>query len=89
MGGRGASQLTNRFHAGEMRSGSSLKIRRMRRRRRGWKRERRKGNVLIVEPPPSPPLPLPRSPGGYSGRRERIKKWKESTGCARITSGII
>lgn len=53
-------------------------------------RERRKGNVLIVEPPPSPlPLPLPRSPGGYSGRRERIKKWKESTGCARITSGII
>lgn len=52
-------------------------------------RERRKGNVLIVEPPPSPPLPLPRWPGGYSGRRERIKKWKESTGCARITSGII
>lgn len=41
-GCRGASQLTNRFHAGEMRSGSSLKIRRMRRRRRGWKREREK-----------------------------------------------
>lgn len=40
MGGRGASQVTNRFHTGEMRSGSSLKIRRMRRRRRGWKRER-------------------------------------------------